>query len=259
MLAFAQPNVRVEALTTVAGNVRLDRTTANACTILDALGVSPEQTPIFAGCSHPLVGLDWRLAQVHGDDGLGNTYFPPSTRRVEAEHAALAIIRMANQSPGELTLVALGPLTNLALATCLDPTLPKKYKRLVVMGGAIRGMGNMPQPSTEFNIFTDPEAAAIVFQSWPGLSLLSWETTLNYPISSEQVKALVSAGATKSEFFRRITEFTLSFTSARGQSGLLAPDALAMAAAIRPEIVTKSEVRAVAVELHGRTPGARRR
>ncbi len=251
MLAFAHPGVKVEAITTVAGNVGLDRTTANACTILDALGIPPEQTPIFAGCDRALVGADSRAEHVHGDDGLGNSRYPASPRKVEREHAALALIRLANQSPGEITLVAIGPLTNLALATRLDPSLPQKYKRLVVMGGAIRATGNMPSPSTEFNIFTDPEAAAVVFQSWPGLWLLSWETTVHHALSGEQVQALLNAGTPKAEFFRRITEHTLEFARKRGRAGLNAPDPLGVAAAIEPEIVTQFELRAVAVELHG--------
>jgi purine nucleosidase len=251
MLAFAHPGVKVEAICTVAGNVGLDRTTANACTILDHLGIPPEHTPIFAGCDRALVAADSRVAHVHGDDGLGNSRYPPSPRKVESEHAALALIRLANQSPGELTLVAIGPLTNLALATRLDPALPKKYKRLVVMGGAIRGTGNMPRPSTEFNIFTDLEAAHIVFESWPGLWLLSWETTMQHVISNEQVQAMLGAGTPKVEFFRRITEHTLAFVRARGRAGLNAPDPLAMAAALEPEIVTRSERRAVTVELNG--------
>lgn len=251
MLAFAHSGARVEAITTVAGNVGLDRTTANACTVLDALGIPPEQTPIFAGCDRALVSADSRAAHVHGDDGLGNSHYPPSARRVEKEHAALALIRMATQSPGEITLVAIGPLTNLALATRLDPSLPQKFKRLVVMGGAIRGTGNMPNPSTEFNIYTDPEAAAIVFQSWPGLWLLSWETTLNYAISSEQVQEMLDAGTPKAQFFRRITEHTLEFVRQRGRTGLFAPDPLAMAVAVQPDLVTKSDLRPVAVELQG--------
>lgn len=251
LLAFAQPGVKVEAITTVAGNVGLDRTTANACTILDALGIGPEQTPIFAGCDRALVGAGSRAEHVHGDDGLGNSRYPPSDRRVESEHAALALIRMANESPGALTLAAIGPLTNLALATRLDPALPQKYKRLVVMGGAIRGTGNMPNPSTEFNIFTDPEAARIVFENWAGLSLISWETTVTYMIPGAQVQELLNAGTPKAEFFRRITEHTLEFARARGRSGLNAPDPLAVAVAIQPDLVTRAEMRAVTVELHG--------
>ena len=114
---------------------------------------------------------------VHGVDGLGESGYPHYRRKVGSEHAVNALVRLANECPGELTLVAIGPLTNLALATLLDPLLPKKYKRLVVMGGSIRAGGNVT-PTAEFNTYCDPEAAAIVLDTWPGLTLVSWETTL---------------------------------------------------------------------------------
>lgn len=254
MLAFAHPEARVEAITTVAGNVGLPQTTANACTVLDALGVPPEQTPIFAGCDRSLLGLGSTDAtHVHGGDGLGDSGFPPSARPVQAEHAALALIRLASQAPGELTLVAIGPLTNVALATRLDPQLPGKFKRLVVMGGAIRGTGNIAGwPTTEFNAHTDPEAAAIVFDAWPGLSLISWETTLQYLISNAQVHELMDAGTPRAEFFRRITQqIHTRLTEIRRSPGLFAPDPLAVAIAIEPDLVQRAETRAVTVELAG--------
>src|SRR5262245_31059602 len=168
MLAFASPHVRVEAVTVVAGNVGLERTVANACTILDTLGADSGSTPVFRGCDRAFLG--GRVAATsHGADGLGDCHFPPSPRRVEAEHGSLALVRPANECPGELTLVALGPLTNLAVAMNLDPGLPQKYQRLVVMGGAVRATGNMPSPSTEFNVTSDPEAAAVVLERWPGV------------------------------------------------------------------------------------------
>jgi inosine-uridine nucleoside N-ribohydrolase len=105
LLAFADADTRVEAVTVVAGNVGLDRTVANACTILDVLGADPAATPVFRGCDRSLLG-DRVEATSHGADGLGNAQFPPSSRRVEAEHAADALVRLASESPGELMLVA---------------------------------------------------------------------------------------------------------------------------------------------------------
>jgi purine nucleosidase len=253
LLAFAHAGARVEAITTVAGNVALPLTTANAATILDVLEVPPERTPIFAGADRALLGAAGDAAVVHGADGLGSSNYSPSGRRIESEHGALALIRLANESPGALTLVAIGPLTNLALALRLDPQLPHKYKSLVVMGGAIRSAGNMrPRPSTEFNIFTDPEAAAFVFEGWPGLSLVSWETTLQYLVSSSLVRQMMGVNSARAEFFRRITEGILNYDEVTlGQPGLFAPDPLAMAIAIEPELVQRSEMRAVTVELTG--------
>lgn len=132
MLAAAQPNVKIESITTLGGNVSLANTTANACKILDVLGLD---VPVFSGVDGALIEYEHEdAAHVHGHDGLGDADIPASKRQTKAEHAVQALIRMANENPGALTLVAIGPLTNVALATRLDPDLPKKYKALIVMG-----------------------------------------------------------------------------------------------------------------------------
>jgi purine nucleosidase len=248
LMAFAHPEAQIEAITTVAGNVSLERTTANACTILDLL---EKDVPIYAGCDRALVARTRDASYIHGKDGLGGSAYPPSKRKVEEEHAVHALIRLANESPGELTLVAIGPLTNLALATRLDPTLPKKYKRLVVMGGSIRGTGNST-PTAEFNAYTDPEAAAIVFEAWTGLTLISWETTLAHSFSAQQVDSLMAIESPHAEFFRRITLGMLaSLRQFAGREVMYAPDGLAIAVALEPDIVRKAERHHVQVELAG--------
>lgn len=252
MLAFADADTRVEAVTVVAGNVGLERTLANACTILDVLNVNPAATPVFRGCDRSLLG-DRVAATSHGADGLGDCHFPPSSRPVEAEHAALALVRLANESPGELMLVALGPLTNLALALNLDPDLPRKYRRLVVMGGAVRATGNMPSPSTEFNVACDPEAAAVVLQRWPGLALVPWETAMQCVIDIDRLREIWSAPGARAQFVRMITERKPPrVLDDFGVAGMFAADPVAMAAALDPGIVTRSEHRHVTVELDGR-------
>jgi purine nucleosidase len=248
MLAAAHPDTRIEALTTVAGNVSLEQTTANACKILDLLEL---EIPVYAGCDRPLVASYSDARHVHGDDGLGNSGYPPSQRQPSGEHAAEALVGLASESPGELTLAAVGPLTNLAVAVRLDPELPKKFKRLVVMGGAVRGMGNVT-PAAEFNIYTDPEAAAIVFQEWPALTLLSWETTVAHGFSERQVEELFTADSRRGEFFRRISTASLDFMEHfLGRRELLIPDGLALAVSMEPDIITKAENHQVQVELAG--------
>jgi len=138
------------------------------------LDILEQSVPVYAGCDRSIVGDAIDAGYFHGQDGLGNSGYPPSPRQVADEHAVHALIRLASESPGELTLAAIGPLTNVALVVRLDPTLPQKYRRLVVMGGSIRGTGNITT-AAEFNIYADPEAAAIVFDAWPGLTLVSWE------------------------------------------------------------------------------------
>jgi purine nucleosidase len=249
LMAFAHPETQVEAITTVAGNVALTQTTANTCIVLDVLG---QDRPVYAGCDRALVARTADASHFHGKDGLGESGYPPSKREVAGEHAVQALIRLAKASPGELTLVAIGPLTNLGLATRLDPALPGRYKRLVVMGGAIRGTGNVT-PAAEFNVYTDPEAAAIVFDAWPGLTLISWETTMAHGFSPEQVETLMAMASARAEFFRRTTRRTLQVTHRTlKRRDLLAPDGLAVAVALEPGIVRRAEAHHVEVELAGR-------
>ena len=248
MMAFAYPEAQIEAITTVAGSVSLERTTANACTILDVL---EQDVPVYAGCDRALVACTPDASFVMGKDGLGDSGYPPPKSKAADEHAVNALVRLANASPGELTLIAIGPLTNLALATRLDPTLPKKYRGLVVMGGAIRGIGNIT-PAAEFNAYTDPEAAAIVFDAWRGLTLISWETTMDHCLTAEQVETLVAMDSPRAEFFRRITRGMIEFNyEFLGRQLLPEPDALAVAVALEPDIVRKAEAHYVQIELAG--------
>ncbi len=249
MMAIAHPDVRVEALTTVAGNVSLEHTTANALKILDVTGHS--HVPVYAGAQRALVARNPFADYVHGQDGLGDSGWPASSRSPEKEPAALALIRMANENPGELTLAAIGPLTNLALAVSLDPTLPGKFQRLVIMGGAIRAMGNTT-PTAEFNIYADPEAAAIVFEAWPMFTLVSWETTMAHPFDAHQVQQMLAVQSPRADFFRKISANTLKFIREYlGQDMLFGADFLALAAAVEPGIVTRAEEHFVELELGG--------
>ncbi|MBN1260238.1 MAG: nucleoside hydrolase [Anaerolineae bacterium] len=248
MAAAAHPAVHIEALTAVKGNVALKHTAANACKILD---IMESEATVYAGCALPLIAPPSDASEFHGRDGLGNSNLPPSPRPIAEEHAVQALIRMANAAPGELTLLAIGPLTNVAMATRLDPELPQKYRELVVMGGSIRGMGNAT-PAAEFNLYTDPEAAAIVFSTWPQLTLLSWETTMAHTFSPQQVDALWSMASPRAEFFRRVSQNTLDFINHfLGDRFLLEPDLLAAAVAIEPDIVKTAEWRHVEIELAG--------
>jgi purine nucleosidase len=251
LMAFAHSDTQIEAITTVAGNVSLKRTTANACTILDVVG--REDVPVYAGCDGAILRAPHDASYVHGSDGLGDSNYPPSARRPIDEHAVLALIRMANEAPGERTLVAIGPLTNVALATRLDPALPTKYKRLVWMGGAVWAGGNIgSHPSAEFNAWSDPEAAAIVLEAWPGMSLLSWDVTLEHPITAEQIDLLMKADTPRGEFFRRITGSLMNYQQAKAaRTVMYEPDALAVAVAIEPDIVRRAEMHYVQVELAG--------
>jgi purine nucleosidase len=245
----------VLGLSIAAGNVGLGHTTRNACTLVELIGAS---TPVFAGCPAPLVRVpEEDAAFVHGHDGLGDVGFPKPTITAQDEHAALAILRLTREHPGQITLVALAPLTNLALALRLDPSLPQRVKRLVVMGGAVTGHGNTGRVPAEFNVGFDPEAAHVVFEGFPDFDLVDWELTLRHAFDAEAFDGWLAAGDHRAEFFGRVFEVARETNRKRGRKGIIAADALAMAVAIDPSVVVRSERRRVGVELDGRlTRGA---
>lgn len=248
MAALAHPQADVKAVTTVVGNVPLPQATRNACAVLE---VMESEMPVYAGCEKALVAPPSHTSEFHGQDGLGGVEYQPSMMPVSDKHAVEALIGIPEGIEEDLTLLAIGPLTNIAVATMLDPTLPKKYQRLVIMGGAIHGMGNTT-PAAEFNFFADPEAAYIVFREWSNLSLVSWETTVEHSFTPEQVRSLMDIDTSRGTFFRRITQGGLAFLKElTGEEQLFEPDLLAAAVAVDPGLVQKSEFHRVEIVLEG--------
>jgi purine nucleosidase len=253
-ILMAHAHADVHGLTIAAGNVGLAHTVRNARTLVDLMGTS---TPVFAGCPTPLVRLPEEDAvHVHGTDGLGDVGFPEPKAIAGDEHAVQAILRLTRER-SDLTLVALGPLTNLALAVRLDPSLPQRVKRLVIMGGAVTGLGNTGKIPAEFNIGFDPEAAHVVFEAFPSFDLVDWEVVLRHAFDDLEFDGWMAAGDQRARFFEQVFRTARAFNLKRGRRGVIAADALAMAVAIDPSIVTRVEERHVAVEMDGRlTRGA---
>ncbi len=254
LMAFADERHDVVGLTVAAGNVGLDYTVRNALKLCEVAG--REDVPVFAGAPDPLVHPAEDAAHVHGRDGFGDVELPAAARAVEAEHAALAILRLSHQHAGELLLVALGPLTNIALALKLDPTLPQRVKRFLVMGGAITGHGNIT-PVAEFNIAFDPEAAHIVFTAFPHIEVADWEATVAHGLLHRNVEQWLAADTDKARFYELISRQTRLWSEDSRGEYWYAADALAMAWALQPEGATKVERRPLAIEMAGgRTRGA---
>lgn len=250
----ARAGADIVGLSIAAGNVGLQHTVANALKLVEVMNA---RTPVFAGCASPLVHASADAAYVHGNDGFGDTGYRPSALRAANEHAALALLRLSHEHAGKLTLVALAPLTNIALALRLDPTFPQRVARFVIMGGAVTGRGNFERVPTEFNIGFDPEAAHVVFSSWPQFVLVDWEATVRHGIDFQRLDAFLSADSERARFYASITKKTREWTRAEGRPKMLIADALAMAVALEPDIVKHAEDRYVAVELDGRlTRGA---
>ncbi|HET7359032.1 MAG TPA: nucleoside hydrolase [Rhodanobacteraceae bacterium] len=248
-LLMAYAHADVQALTIAAGNVGLAHTVRNACTLVELVGAG---TPVHAGCPTPLVRApDEDAAGVHGDDGFGDVGFPDPRLRAQDEHAALALIRLTRAQPGRLTLVALGPLTNLALAVRLDPDLPQRVARLVVMGGAVHGQGNTRTLTAEFNIGFDPEAARVVFEAFAQFDLVDWEATLRHAFDEADFDRWLAAGDARARFFASLVGKARAYNAQRGRRGIIAADALAMAVALEPDLVLRAERHHVAVEIDG--------
>lgn len=247
-ILMAHAHADVLGLSIAAGNVGIAHTVANALKLVDTIGA---HTPVFPGCATSLVLPAEDAAMVHGVDGFGDTGYTPSSRNAEGEAAALAILRLSYAHAGKLVLVAIAPLTNLALALKLDPTLPQRVAKLVIMGGAVTGRGNTHRVPAEFNIGFDPEAAHVVFSSWPQFTLVDWEATMRHGIAFERMQAWLGADDPRARFYAAISRKTQTWARERGRPKALVADALAMAVALQPDIVVRAEMRHVAIELSG--------
>ncbi len=253
LMAAGHPQATIAAILVVGGNVGLAHTVRNSLTLVEMI---EQEIPVYPGCGRPLVIAQENAAVVHGRDGLGDAGFTPKLRQAEEEHAALALLRLANEAPGEYTLVAIGPLTNIAVALKLDPALPTKLKRLVVMGGAVNSRGNTRNVSAEFNIYHDPEAAHVVFAGWEQqgklIELVDWEATVRHAIPEAVLQRWMALNTPKSRFYGAISAQTLQFTTQlAGRRVMFGADPLAMAVALEPDIITRAEKRHVSVELTG--------
>lgn len=249
LMALRHPEHEVLGLTVAAGNVGLDHTVRNALCLLETAG---HPVPVFAGCATPLLHPAEDAAFVHGQDGFGDVGLPAPNLVAEPEHAAIAILRLSRAYAGRLVLVMLGPLTNLALALRLDPQLPQRVARLVVMGGAVNLRGNT-SVAAEFNIAFDPEAAHIVFEAWPRFDLVDWEATLAHPIGFADMDRWMAAGGEIGGFYERISRKTRDWVRAQSYGDRWhAADGLAMAAVLEPEGIEVASSHAVEIEITGR-------
>ncbi|MCY3832098.1 MAG: nucleoside hydrolase [Chloroflexi bacterium] len=250
MLALAQPGVEVLAITTLTGNVHIRQVNPNVLTILE---IMQRAVPVYAGIDRPLIS-EWEdAAEFHGGDGLGNYRDRPAlTRTIEDEHAVLALLRLSREYAGELTLIALGPLTNIAAAVRLDPEFPARIKQFVFMGGTIAAHGNTPIVTAEYNIWTDPEAAAITLDAFDDATMLSWETTLAHGFAWDKFNALCAIDTIAGRFFRAISQETAQrLRTIFHRPAYLLPDPLAMAITLRPDLVRQSGKFFTTVELNG--------
>lgn len=200
--AFNSPELQVEAITTVSGNLSVDVCSHNLMVVLQAIGLHPDRSPILArGESRPLIRLPVRASDVHGQDGLGNTTtmlnadgsrkYPEAKPQFSATSAVDTILNMAAKFRDELTIVAIAPLTNIAKAIIKNPAQMRKVKEIVLMGGAFDTYGNITL-SAEFNIFVDPHAAQIVCDSGIPIVFVPLDVTHQVHVLRDRLKAAVA-------------------------------------------------------------------
>lgn len=245
VMALKYPDVQVEAITVVAGNVPLEMGVQNA---LYTVELCQKTVPVYAGADRPLLRSLVTAQEIHGMDGMGDINLPLTGRVPAAGHAVPVIIDTINRFAGEITLVTLGPLTNIALALRIDPSLAQKVKHCYMMGGIGQGYGNMNEVA-EYNIYVDPEAAKIVFESGMPMTMIGWDISRTYAVFTEEdARQLRSIGTPLAEFCIDINGTVMKIAQ---QTTLLAgldlPDPIAMAVALEPSVGT--DVRFLSVEI----------
>jgi inosine-uridine nucleoside N-ribohydrolase len=243
LLAVASPELDLRAVTTVAGNVGLELTTPNALRVLELAGAP--QVPVAAGCARPLVRRLRTAADVHGVHGLGRVELPvPATPPVEA-HAIELIAEVVTASEWPVTLVAVGPLTNVALLLARYPDVAARLGRVIVMGGGLAA-GNVT-PAAEFNIWVDPEAAARVLDAGLDLTLVPLDATQRAWLGEGDIERIRSGGPIGTTVAAMLDFYADSCRRLDRLVELPMHDPLALAVAFRPALVTLKRMH-VAVE-----------
>lgn len=250
MLALTRPGVTVEAITIAHGNVGFAQHAENALVTLEKCGKSG--VPVYLGAEAPFTRAPLDAAYVFGRDGMSDSAFPNAAQRPAEGHAVDELVRRIMAAPGEITLIAQAPLTNIALAYLREPRIAKALRRLWVMGGTDNGVGNVT-PAAEYNLYVDPEAAKIVINAGFNLSIATWTLTLKDGLlTTAQLAELEALGTDKVRFFTDVNRASLAFArETEGLDGSLHPDALTCAIALDEDLILEAEDCVVDVETMG--------
>ena len=248
LYALKRDDVVLRGITTVGGNIGLDKTTMNALRILEI--TDNPHVPVARGIGKPLLRENQSEGEVHGRDGLGNTDLPEPKICEIREHAVDFIIDTIMENPKQITLVPIGPLTNVAVAVIKEPRLKDYVKEVVIMGGAVTTFGNIT-PRSEFNIYTDPEAAKIVFESGLPITLVGLDVTMKTLLKHDHLKEIMKVSSPVTEFVGKIiTHYMRFYEEVVGVDGCGMHDPLAVAVAIDRSLV-KTRRLFVTVETRG--------
>jgi purine nucleosidase len=246
IMALRSREVRVAAITVVAGNVPVAQATSNALFTVELCGAD---VPVYSGAEAPLlrklVIADW----FHGADGLGDHGHRPAKRRAEPGHAVDALIQAVHENPG-IEIVTLGPLTNLAMALLREPKLAASVMRCVVMGGAPCCAGNVT-PAAEYNIWVDPEAARIVVHSGLPVEMVGWQLCCGDAVlHQEDIDRVLAMKNPIADFAIRCNSTASeAFFKQTGQTGISLPDPVSMGIALNPTLCNSSSEHYVEIEV----------
>lgn len=272
LVGLLDPAADLRAITMVAGNVGFAQQVRNAWMTLNVAD-RLDAVPIHLGAQRPLM-REWVSAEnVHGD-GSGGLSIDDSGLEAQAENAVDAMLRITAEQPGEVSIVAIGPLTNVALAVIRDPEFPRRVKSLYIMGGSNNARGNITA-AAEFNFYVDPEAARTVFEAgFEDVVVVPWAPlTLNDAVfGKDRIAQLAAIGTPLAKFVERVCRGTLAFDESVGIPGSTHPDSLTAALLLHPELITSEASYAVDIEtsseltrgysamswgVHGLAPNAR--
>ena len=238
LLAMRSPELKIEAITPVAGNVPLELTLPNALRMVEIAGRA--DIPVAVGAKAPLMRRLVTAAYAHGENGLGGAVFPEPKIHPVNQPAAELIRQIVKRFPGEVTLLTIGPLTNIATALNLDPELAGMVRAIVMMGGSLSG-GNIT-PAAEFNIYVDPEAARIVFQSGIPITMVGLDVTRKTSLTEEHQRQLQAGQNSVSQAAATIARNALQHNRERGfVVGPNMHDSLAVAGFIDPSLLKLKE------------------
>ena len=240
LLALASPELSLEGLSIVHGNCSLEQATKNGLSVLELAKAS--HIPLARGCELPLVQPSLLAPETHGNTGLGYAKLPEPRIKPTIQHGSDFLIEKVMSDPGEITIVAVGPLTNVAMALRKEPNFAKSVKELIIMGGAIRHEGNTTALA-EFNVYVDPHAAHIVFHAGIPTTLVPLDVTYKCVLTAQDVERLLKIDSPVPPFIRDTTNFYMEYhDSFQGIKGCIINDPLALALTFAPELCDYEEL-----------------
>ncbi|MBL8080937.1 MAG: nucleoside hydrolase [Anaerolineales bacterium] len=234
LLALASPEVIVDGIVTIHGNASTTQVTTNALSILELAKRS--DVPVYRGCELPLVQPSMLSPETHGNTGLGYAQLPAPQSQAQAQHGSDFMIEHIMSHPGEITLVCIGPLTNVALAIRKEPRIVQAVKEVFIMGGAIRHQGNTT-PLAEYNTYVDPHAAHIVFHSGMPMILTPLDVTYQCIFTTDDLSRLQKIDSPITKFIADSTRFYMEFHDEYQKiDGCVINDPMTLALTFMPEI-----------------------